>query len=167
MNPAVRMFQDFQRIHGICPCCGEVFRLSDATLFYKAAPPRTPWDELRSEFARLERAEERFSNDEGRLRDKAQELGRRERDRRLRELMRFFKKQRIELADMKLLFHPVDYIVFRGLAREQCSSIEFLDCEPTSRSHERLQRSIEQTISAGNVNWVTMRIEDDGRVNCS
>jgi len=35
------------------------------------------------------------------------------------------------------------------------------------RTHERLQRSIEQTINAGNYSWVTMRVDDRGRVRCS
>ncbi|MDB6105349.1 MAG: Endonuclease related to archaeal Holliday junction resolvase [Gammaproteobacteria bacterium] len=163
---AVHLFQDFQRIYGFCACCGEPFRLSDATLFYRASPPRTPWDDLDAEYARLERAEERLFNDTARLREKAQEAGRKEMERRLHGLMSFFRRQRISLRDMKLLFHPVDYVVFHGLSDGRCSEVEFLDCEPVSTAHERLQQSIGKTIDAGNYSWITMRIADDGQVTC-
>lgn len=163
----VRSFQDFQRIFGFCPCCGEPFRLSDATLFHKAPPPRTPWDLLDAQREKLARAEERLFADTERLREQAQQAGRKEMEHRLRTLTRFFRTQRIAIRDIRLLFHPVDYVAFRGISEGSCSAVEFIDREPTSSAHEQLQRSIENTISAGNVSWITMRIDDDGRVSCS
>lgn len=163
----VRLFQDFQRLYGFCPCCGEPFRLSDATLFYRAPRPRTAWDELDAERDRLARAEERLLEDAARLRERAKQDGRKEMERRLYGLIEFFRTQRIALRDMKLLFHPVDYVVFRGLSEGKCTGVEFLDGEPSSAAHERLQRSIEKTVEAGEYSWITMRIENDGRVSCS
>lgn len=40
---------------------------------------------------------------------------------------------------MKLLFHPVEYVVFRRLGQRTCTTVEFLDSEPVSATHERLQ----------------------------
>jgi predicted Holliday junction resolvase-like endonuclease len=170
MKPSVNLvdlFQDFQSIYGFCPCCGEPFRLSDATLFHRAAPPRTPWDDLAYKRERLELKEQRLSDDLDRLREKAQRAGRAEMQRRLKGLTSFFRRHDIALRDMKLLFHPVDYVVFRGLSDGLCTAVEFLDCEPVSIAHERLQRSIEKTIAAGEYSWITMRIADDGGVTCS
>lgn len=161
----VRLFQDFQKIFGFCPCCGEPFRLSEATLFHKAPPPRTPWDVLDEEREKLARTEERLFNDAERLREKAQKEGRKETERRLRSLTSFFRRQRIAVRDVRLLFHPVDYVAFRGLSDGSCTAVEFIDREPVSSEHEQLQRSIDQTIRAGNYAWITMRIEDDGRVS--
>jgi predicted Holliday junction resolvase-like endonuclease len=163
----VELFQDFKRIYGFCPCCGESFRLSDATLFHKAAPPRTPWDDLDSERERLERSERRLNDEMDGLRARAQRAGRIEMERRLKGLTSFFGRHDIALRDMKLLFHPVDYVVFRGLSDGDCSAVEFLDGEPVSIPHERLQRSIEKTIDTGDYSWITMRIADDGGVTCS
>jgi predicted Holliday junction resolvase-like endonuclease len=163
----VGLFHDFQRIHGFCPCCGAPFRLNDATLYYKAAPPKTPWDSLEAAWQRLQEAEDRFLQDESRLREKATVAGRLEADRRLEAITVFFKSHDIAIGDIKLLFHPVDYVLFRGLSAGGCTSIEFIDREPISRTHERLQRSIETTIKAGHVSSLTARIRDDGRVSCS
>lgn len=164
---AVQLLQDLQRIFGFCPCCGEPFRLSEATLFHKAPPPRTPWDELAAERQKLARAEERLFDQTERLRDKAKEAGRKEMERRLRSLTAFFRKQRIEIRDIRLLFHPVDYVAFRGLSDGSCTAVEFIDREATTNAHAALQRSIEHCIRAGNFKWITMRIADDGRINCA
>lgn len=161
----VRLFHDFQKIFGFCPCCGEPFRLSEATLFHRSPPPRTPWDVLEEEREKLARAEERLFGDEERLREMAQKEGRKEMERRLRSLTSFFRRQRIAVRDVKLLFHPVDYVAFRGLSEGSCSAVEFIDREPVSSAHDELQRSIEQSIRAGNFEWITLRIEDDGRVS--
>jgi predicted Holliday junction resolvase-like endonuclease len=163
----VRVFQDSQRLYGFCPCCRDLFRLSDATLFYKAPPPRTPWDDLDDELVQLDRAEQRLLDQTERLKEKAQMAGRKEMERRLHDVTSFFRRQRIALRDMKLLFHPVDYIVFRGLSEGTCTAVELLDREPVSTVHERLQQSIEKTVDAGNYSWITMQIADDGQVTCT
>ena len=163
----VDVFQDFKSIYGFCPRCDALVRLNDVTLYHDSAPPRTPFDDLDSQREQLARSEERFQGAMEELRERARRRGRLEMERRLRRLISFFKGHRIDLHDLKLLFHPVDYVVFRGMSKDTCSAVHFLDCEPASRTHEILQRSIEKTISAGNVSWITMRISEDGRVNCT
>ena len=116
---------------------------------------------------RIQRAEQKLEDDAERLREQAQSAGRREASRRLKQVAAFFRSNRIELGDLKLLFHPVDYVVFRGLSDGRCTAVELLDREPASRAHERLQRSIQRTIDAGRCHWITMQIGDDGQVNCS
>ncbi len=161
----VRLFQDFQKIYGFCPCCDTPFRLSDAALFHKAPPPRTAWDDLDDEWERLGRAADRLEADVYWLREEAREQGRQARDRRLSRLTTFFKRRRIVLADLRVIFHPVDYVAFRGLSASRCTSVELIDREPDSRAHERLQQSIEKSLTEGRIDWITLRIQDDGRVS--
>ena len=148
----VGLFQDFQRIHGFCPCCGTPFRLSDAALYYRSTPAKTPWDSLEAAWKRLLRAEERFSEDESHLREKATVAGRLEANRRLESIAAFFRRHNIDIGDIKLLFHPVDYVSFRGLSVGGCTAIEFIDREPLSKTHERLQRRLRAAL-----NWETSR----------
>jgi predicted Holliday junction resolvase-like endonuclease len=68
--------------------------------------------------------------------------------------------------DIKVLFHPVEYVAFRGLGRNNCTSVEFLAYPPTSQERETIQTSIRRAIDAGNIEWQTLRIEDTGRVVC-
>jgi hypothetical protein len=48
-----------------------------------------------------------------------------------------------------------------------CTQVEFIDRDPDSRQCERLQKSLEDAIRAGNVTWCTVRIGDTGAIVCS
>jgi len=163
----VRVFHDLQRIYGFCPCCGEPFRLSDADIFYRAAPRKTAFDALDLGRKKLLAARDRLDRATDGIRERAREHGRKEGQRRLRALTQFFGRHRLDMEELKAIFHPVDYIAFRGLSRETCSAVEFIDRMPISRAHERLQRSIHRTLQAGDVAWYTVRIGDEGGLSVS
>ena len=63
-----------------------------------------------------------------------------------------------------MLFHPVEYIVFRGLSDDECVALLFVDHPPDSHERERLQESLDQAIKKGNLEWQTFRIDSEGRV---
>ena len=67
----VAFLQESNRILGICHCCGELFRLSEAQFFTKQAPPRTPFDQVDDERRKLDAAIERYDSKEAGLREKA------------------------------------------------------------------------------------------------
>lgn len=162
----VSYFRDSKRIYGICPCCGEVFRLSDATLFTTERPPATPFDRVDAERAKLERAEERFEARQGQLRLEAVEKGQREARKHLRSIAGSFIERRIDPQDVKVIFDPVEFVAFRGMTRGRIDRIAFIDRPPSTRAREQLQRSIARAVKAGNVEWRTLRISNDGRVQC-
>lgn len=160
----VGVFNQLKRIYGICPCCGEPFRLSDTALYTKTAPAKTLFEKMDDERARLERCAERFDVREAEIREEARRLGQMEARRRLREIAPFFVARKIDPQDVKLLFHPVEYVVFRGMQTDRCASVDFIDHPARSRERERIQRSLDHAIKAGNLEWQTFRIGDDGRV---
>lgn len=160
----VEVFNELKRIYGICPCCGEPFRLSEAVLFTKTAPPKTVFEKLDDAYDRLDRQNERFEEKEEELREEARRLGQLEARRRLREIAPFFVARRIDPHDVKLLFHPVEYVVFRGMQNDRCASVDFIDHPPVNRDREKIQRSLDSAITAGNLEWQTFRIGEDGRV---
>lgn len=160
----VDVFNELKRIYGICPCCGEPFRLSEATLFTKAAPPKTAFEKMNDAYTRLDGQVERFDGREDEIREEARRRGQLEARRRLREIAPFFVSRRIDPQDVKLLFHPVEYVVFRGMQNDRCASVDFIDHPPANRDRERIQRSLDSAIRAGNLEWQTFRIGEDGRV---
>ncbi len=160
----VEVFNELKRIYGICPCCGEPFRLSETTLYTKAAPPKTVFEKVDDAHLRLERQMEMFEGKEEQIREKARRLGQLEARRRLREIAPFFVARRIDPQDVKLLFHPVEYVVFRGMQTDRCASVDFIDHPAANRERERIQRSLDGAIRAGNLEWQTFRIGEDGRV---
>jgi predicted Holliday junction resolvase-like endonuclease len=160
----VRVLNEMKRIYGICPCCAEPFRLSEAALFTKSAPPRTVFERMDDAYSRLERRSEKFDENEEEIRESARRLGQLAARRRLREIAPFFTARKIDPQDVKLLFHPVEYVVFSGMQNDRCASVDFIDHPPADRDRETIQCSLEQAIRAGNLEWQTFRIGEDGRV---
>lgn len=166
MNSTVALLQGFRRVCVLCPHCSAVSRLSDTTPYYRGNAPSTPWDQLEKLSNSIQSARDKLDAERDAIRQREVERGRLEMRRRLDGLTRFYRKRRIALEDLKLIFDPVDYVAFRGLGDRQCTSIEFIDCEATSQRQERLQRSLGRALKSGNISWVTMRVADDGRVTC-
>jgi predicted Holliday junction resolvase-like endonuclease len=151
-------------IFGFCPCCGDLFRLSDATLFTKTPPPKTDFDRSDAAFERLRKQTEQFAELEEAIQEKATRRGQMRATRRLRKMAPFFVQREIVPQDVKVLFHPVEYIVFRGLSNSACTSLLFVDHPPESRGRELLQISLKRAINSGNFEFQTFRVETNGRV---
>ena len=161
----VQAFQEMKRIHGFCPCCGDVFRLSDATIFTKGAPPSTPFDKVDQEQAKVQRAVDRFDEREQEIREHATALGQKAARKKLKCIAGYFVERGVDPQDVKTLFHPVDYVVFRGLNGKKVTGIELVDRPPVTGAREKLQKTIRGALKAGNVEWRTWRIDADaGRV---
>jgi predicted Holliday junction resolvase-like endonuclease len=162
----VATFQDFRRILGVCPCCGEVFRLTDLMISYRAKPKATWLDELEASEKRQQRSDDRFAENEQLIRDRAKERGRRELPRLLREAEPIFACRGYFAQDVKPLFDPVDYVIFAGMNRSvSVTRIVLFDGPALSQVRERVQRSIRRTLDAGNYEWRTVRMGKDGRIH--
>lgn len=76
MNELLQTFQSFRRILCICPCCGELMRLSDLHLRYTGKVPKTWLDEYEQKLLTLQKREDRFDEKEREIRNKSVERGR-------------------------------------------------------------------------------------------
>lgn len=151
-------------ILGICPCCGEVFRLSDAHLFVKGKKPGSEFDKIDRAFVSLARAEEKLDDMEDELREAAREKGRRQAKRKLKKIDPVFSGQGIDPQDVKVIFHPVEYVVFEGLNKDRFRQISLMAHRPTSREHERVQDSVKKAVRKGNVEFYTLKVAADGGI---
>lgn len=163
MDP-IKWIQETRRIHGICPCCEQVFRLSDATIYTREPPPRTPFDRLEAARARLAREMDRFELRRTEVLDAQREAGQRQARARLKRISPEFVGRGIDPQDVRVIFDPVRYVVFKGMSRDTVKSVELVDEEPSSKPRERLLRSLEDTIRRGNVEWCTWRVDEDGGI---
>lgn len=163
MNP-VQFFQETKRILGVCPCCGEAFRLSDATIYTKEPPPRTPFDELESAKDKLAKAVERFDEQEEALKEKARAKGQAAAQKRLKTFSAPFLRRKLNPQDVKALFDPIEFVGFRGMTDGEVKSVVLLDRPADSKAREKVQGSLEKAVKAGNYGWKLLRIGDDGRV---
>lgn len=161
----VRFFAVQRSVFGLCPCCGELFRLSDSRVFLKTRPKKDWMDTLRARDARLHEVEEQIDDAEEALREKARIVGRRLARLAVRRIDPVFAPRRLNADDAKVLFHPVDYVVFRGMKEQgTIKEIILLDGETRAPDRIRLQKSIEKVIEIGNYEWLTVRVQEDGAI---
>lgn len=84
---------------------------------------------------------ERFEEQLRALRAKATEKAGGRPGNALKRIAPTFVGRGIDPQDVKVIFHPVEYVSFRGLIDGDLTAIEFIDRAPDSAERERLQGS--------------------------
>ena len=162
------MFKFFtlqRQIFGVCPCCNSLFRLSDSKVFLRKKPMIDWFDKAGIRAFKLSEAEERLDEREDALRRSARKRGRRLAMRIVRKVDTVFTPRRLNPDDAKVIFHPVDYVVFNGMkSRATITNIILLDRISDHTTHRQLQRSIERCVEREAYEWQTLRVKDDGTV---
>src|SRR2546423_9762053 len=148
----------------VCPSCGELFYVSEGHPYYEGHKPHSSLDQLRSEESRLEEAEERLDHLQGQLRERAASGGLRATKRLLRKIDPVFSGSGYDPQDVKVMFNPVTYVVFDGMAQGKVTEVQLLATPPHNRISEQVQSSIEQRVKHGNFEFRTLRVDHLGTV---
>lgn len=163
------LFFYYQReIFGICPCCGEFFRLSDCKIYKDAKAPADWFDKLNMEERRLDLQELKLEESLEALKSKAREKGRKSANKLVKKVDKVFYPLRLNPDDAKVLFHPVDYIVFDGMKDASQGGIRqilLLDAGKNSSEGKQIQRSIREAIEKEQYEWITFRINPNGDID--
>jgi hypothetical protein len=155
-----------RNIFGVCPRSGELFRLSDCKVYLKGRPQKDWKDGLDAIGGKLDAAEEKLDEKEDSMREKARRKGRRLAGRTIRKIDSVFTPRRLNPDDAKVIFHPVDYIVFCGMKGDgPIRRIVLLDRIPNSPDHHRIQDSIASTLAKDRYEWKTIRVQEDGQIS--
>jgi predicted Holliday junction resolvase-like endonuclease len=157
-------FKEMKQLYGFCPCCGEPFRLSDVDLYTKTPPPHTPFDTIAAQEARLDQQVQKFGEQEREIRQAATRRGQQKAARQLRKLSPYLYDRAANANDVKVIFDPVEYLVFHGLTKKRCTLIELVDHPAETSQREQAQQSIESAIKAGNIEWQTFRVQANGTI---
>lgn len=64
----------------------------------------------------------------------------------------------------KVIFRPIDYVVFDGMKKESIKNIILLDRQEKGPDHRALQKSIEKVVEPENYKWQTLRVQEDGKI---
>jgi predicted Holliday junction resolvase-like endonuclease len=158
------VFDELNSILVICPSCGEINRVSETRPYLKGAKPHTRFDQLDAELRALDRTEERLDERLQELRDQARERGWRKAHGRLKKLDPTFYGSGLEPQDVKVIFDPVEYVVFDGMTRNNLRQVLLMGEMPGNSAQERIQLSLQNTLKKGHVEFATLRITEDGRV---
>jgi predicted Holliday junction resolvase-like endonuclease len=76
-----------------------------------------------------------------------------------------FTPRKLNPDDAKVIFHPIDYVVFNGMKNaKSIKNIVLLDREAREAGHRAVQRSIERVVGRSNYEWQTIRVLEDGKI---
>ena len=162
----VNLFQSFRTILCVCPCCGDLVRLSDLRLKYKGKAPSTWLDTYDSKVKRLEKKESLFEEKEGELRDAAIKRGRAKVPELICKCMdKDIASFNYNPYDIKALLHPVDFVVFNGLnERNKLEDVTFLSKQTSNEALRKIRSSLESTIDKEKYDWRIARVSVEGKV---
>ena len=166
MKPDIARFFTLQRrIFGICPKCGNFFRLSDCRIFLKRKPALDWMDQIDLENGKLADIEQRLEDEEEQLREKEREKGRRRAQQAIKKIDPIFAPRKLEPDDAKVIFHPIDFVVFNGMnTAKSIKNIVMLDRYATQLSHRKIQKSVEKAIDRERYEWQTLRVDKEGNI---
>lgn len=159
----LRFFKAQRQIFGVCPKCQDLFRLSDCKI-YARRPTRDWMDELIREEEAVEEREERFYEKEEGIREAARERGRVQAAQAVRAIDAVFSPRKLEPEDVKTIFHPVDYLIFRNQSAGNINGLVLLDRNDKGEEDRRIQRSIERVVEKRRYEWQTIRVSANGLI---
>ena len=160
-------FQLNKQIFGICPCCGDFFRLSECDLFQGEAPEADWLDSLTGRTQDIEAEAVDLANRKSLVREEAKTLGRIRANEEIKDIDTLFHPNNLSADDAKTIFHPVDFIVFNGMNDPKSRFVEnlvFLDGPKETPEAKAIQTSIADTIANGEYEWIVLRVDKDGAV---
>ena len=121
-------------------------------------------DKITLEENRLDRLEEKLAEKKKDLQEKAREAGRKLAQRAVKKIDPVFTPHKLNPDDAKVIFHPIDYLVFNGMKKESIKNIILLDRQEKGTEHRALQKSIEKVVERENYEWQTLRVQEDGKI---
>lgn len=161
-------YSALRKIFGVCISCEEIYRLSDCKLYQKSKP-QSDWKErLDKEIEQLDLLEEKLQQKIELAKIAARESGRKEADKLIKKIDPIFRPNKLNPNDAKVIFHPVDYLVFNGMNSNKgdasIKNLVLLDKGEKKGANSTLQKSIQKAVNSGNYEWLTLRVEENGRI---
>ena len=162
-NELIGFFRLQRQIFGVCPHSGRVFRLSECQIYDKKKPEPDWLQQIEAAQERIDRAGEKLDDREAGIREEARQAGRKEADKLVRKIDKTFRPLKLNPDDAKVLFHPVDFIVFNGMKAGNLKNLVLMD-KDKGHADKRLQQSIRNVVERQQYEWITLRVEDNGQI---
>jgi predicted Holliday junction resolvase-like endonuclease len=166
MTELSQEFQEFRKILCICPCCGEIVRVSDLKLYAKGKATKTWLDEYDHKQQLLDIKEEKFNEKEEKLRENARNKGREQAEKAFNKaILPSFKALKLDPYDVKPILNPIDFIVFQGMNKQdEITNIIFLSKEHDAPTLTTTRKQIKDAINEKRYEWQVARIEETGKI---
>ena len=159
-------YQLFRRILCFCPCCNSIKRVSDLQLKAKGPTVKTWLDHYDTKEQELIKREVAFEEKKEKLRELAREKGRKAAEKAFHTaICPSLRKLKLDPFDVKPIFYPIDYVVFKGMNRDEIiSDIILLTREHNCPSINPIREQIRRAVGQNRYNWQEARIEEAGNI---
>jgi predicted Holliday junction resolvase-like endonuclease len=159
-------YQLFRRVLCVCPYCNKLTRVSDLRLKAKGPAPKTWLDEYEAKDQTLTKNEGAFEEEEERLREEAREKGRKASEKAFyKAICPSLKKLKLDPFDVKPIFHPIDFVVFKGMNNQRTViDIMLLTREHDCPSIKPIRDQIRKAVAQNKYDWQVARIEETGNI---
>jgi predicted Holliday junction resolvase-like endonuclease len=166
MSNLFKEFQEFRKILCVCPCCGELVRLSDLHLRTKGKVAKTWLDEYDNKDRLLSNKEERFEEREQKLRELAVERGRKAAQLAFsKAISPQLKAMKLDPFDVKAILNPIDFVVFNGMNKtDSVNDIIFLSKRIKNQNLNQIRQQVKKSIVQNKYEWLVTRIDDKGKL---
>jgi len=170
MSELFTEFQEFRRILCVCPCCGDLVRLSDLHLKTKGKIARTWLDDYENKSRLFKKKEDKFGEQEQELRKIARDKGRRAAELAFNKglstaISPKFKALKINPSDVKAIFNPIDFVVFNGMTKtKSVDDIMFLSKQVNNPDLNQLRQQVKKAITQKKYEWQVARINERGKI---
>jgi predicted Holliday junction resolvase-like endonuclease len=166
MSQLSQEYQLFRKILCVCPCCNKLVRVSELKLKAKGKAPRTWLDDYEVSTLGITKKEEKFQEQEKKLREIAHEKGRAEAEKVINKAMcQTLKALKLDPFDVKPILSPIDFVVFNGMNKaEEISDILLLSRKHNCPSLEPIHKQIGTAVTKQKYDWQVARIDDNGSI---
>ncbi len=159
-------YQLFRRILCVCPYCNKLARVSDLRLKAKGPAPKTWLDEYEIKDQTLTKKEGAFEEEAGKLREEARERGRKASEKAFyKAICPSLQKMKLDPFDVKAIFHPIDFVVFKGMnSQDTVSDIMLLTREHKCPSIAPIRDQIRKAVARNKYEWQEAHIDETGNI---
>lgn len=161
----VDMFNKLKIVHCMCPKCDNITRVSDLNLRSNEKMKQTWLDKFDSKIQTQERKEEKFNEEESKIRDDAKKRGRLKVPKLIsKSLDKNFVNLNLNPYDVKAVLHPIDFVVFDGMNDGQVKNVTLLSSKTKNTNLKNIHAEISKAITNKAYDWKIMRVFDDGKI---
>ena len=161
----LQIFNNFKTILCVCPECQHIMRLSDVQLHSKAKPPKTWLDDYELRDNNVDKKYDKFEQEKYKIQETATAKGRLIVLKTVKKsLDNKFLKLNFNPYDVKVLNHPIDFVIFNGNHEKNVSDVTLLTYKNTNKNLQKLHKDIEKVIQQKAYDWKVVNISTNGQV---
>lgn len=162
IDAMMAFFETGQEIYGVCPCCEEIFRVSEMQIFYGKKPPRDWLERLREKGSQLDEERKQFEQDRNKIvsdaikRSLVVHIGKT-----LEHIAPIIPQLGHHPRDVRGIFDPVDYVAFNGMfEKKSIDSISFIEIKTGKSRLTPIERKIRDAVKDQRVEWKMYNITE-------